>query len=295
MNKWIFYIPGGGIFIIVLLLFGSYLITEYQRNVVYQIEVPDLEYNLQDQELIERGLHVSRIRQCQDCHGTDLGGKVTFENFVTGKIVATNLTGGKGGIANIYSDSDLVRAIRHGVNHRGKAHVFMPSDEYTHIDKKDMTALIAYLRSLDPVDNELPESSIGWPARFGHIFLPGVDLFPVRTIDHTIAIPETVENRTLFETGKYLAATCSGCHGKNFSGGRIAGVSADWPDASNITPGGVLENYSAEDFIKSMKTGITPDGRQMNTEYMPWEFFRYMSDDELEGLYIYLNSLPAIQ
>lgn len=71
------------------------------------------------------------------------------------------------------------------------------------------------------------------------------------------------------------------------------GVPPHWPDASNITMGGTLANYaSVDDFINTMRDGVTPLGVEMDPEFMPWTVFGYMTDEELNGLFEYLQSLP---
>ncbi len=44
-----------------------------------------------------------------------------------------------------------------------------------------------------------------------------------------------------------------------------------------------------------MRTGITPDGRELPNQYMPWRVFGQMTDEELQGLFVYLQSLPATE
>ncbi len=50
--------------------------------------------------------------------------------------------------------------------------------------------------------------------------------------------------------------------------------------------------WSEEDFFTAMRSGVTPDGRQMS-EDMPWRTFGQISEDELKSLWLYLQSLPA--
>ncbi len=262
--KWISLAAFSVLLLLILLVFISYLITEHQRTAVYTIQVSSLHYDPEDEELLARGEHVATIRQCRDCHGANLGGKITYEDHITGLVVATNLITGKGGIGSGYSDKDFLRAIRHGVNNKGESVVFMPSDEYVQIDRNDLTALIAYIRSVPPVNNELPTSRIGLLARIGHILLPDVELFPRRFIDHSFSIPEPVAERSMMELGEYLSATCGGCHKPDFSGGRITGVPPDWPEAPDLTPDGPIGSWTEEEFFTAMRTGVTPAGHQMD-------------------------------
>lgn len=294
--KWIGITVGAVLILLVVAATALFLISKQHENKIYQIDVEAIDYQFDDEaEKLSLGQHVATIRGCVDCHGGDLGGDIFIEDPVVGVLVATNLTSGPGGIGNSYSDEDLIRATRHGVRKDGKSVIFMPSHEYNVIDSKDMAALISYIRSKEPVDSShLPETKIGLPFRLMYVLSGGdIHLFPARIIDHSLPLPEPVEARSPMELGAYLATTCMGCHGNHFGGGKIPGVPPHWPDASNITMGGTLANYaSEEDFIHTMREGVTPTGIEMDPLFMPWPIFGYMTDEELSGLFVYLQSLP---
>jgi len=93
--------------------------------------------------------------------------------------------------------------------------------------------------------------------------------------------------------GKYLAVTCTGCHGQGFGGGKIPGVGPKWPAASNLTPGGNLGHWSQEQFVAVLRIGRTPEGRQLDPRYMPWPQLGMMTDAELSALWDYLRAVPA--
>jgi hypothetical protein len=105
------------VLILIILIASSvvYLITESHRNRTYRVEVEPLEID-NSAESIERGKHVATIRGCIDCHGENLKGDVFIKDPIVGQFIATNLTSGEGGIGNSYSDEDLIKSIRHGVN-----------------------------------------------------------------------------------------------------------------------------------------------------------------------------------
>lgn len=269
-----------------------YIATESHRNTEYDIQVEALPIPVNDSAALDNGKHVATIRGCVDCHGGSFEGGIFIEDPVVGLLVATNLTSGTGGIGAEYNDEDWIRAIRHGVRKDGKSVVFMPSHEYNQIDRKDLADLVAYIKSVPPADNELPETKIGLPFRAMYFIGGEIHLFPARLIDHSLPIPEPVKNKLPVELGEYLAATCTGCHGAGFWGGTIPGVPPIWPAATNLTSGGPLNSYSTNDFIQTMRTGTTPDGRELRNEFMPWGVFGEMTDDELTGLFAYLQSLP---
>ena len=53
-----------------------------------------------------------------------------------------------------------------------------------------------------------------------------------------------------------------------------------------------MGEWSEADFIKTMRSGVSPDSHVLDREWMPWEAFGKFDDDELKGLWLYLQSLP---
>jgi mono/diheme cytochrome c family protein len=106
---------------------------------------------------LERGRHLAvALGHCVRRHGENLaGGRPFVRDGVT--IVAANLTPGAGGIAAL-SDAEVRRAIREGVRPDGTPLRVMPR-QYTVMTDAGVTALVAYLRSLPPVDNGAPAAA----------------------------------------------------------------------------------------------------------------------------------------
>jgi mono/diheme cytochrome c family protein len=247
-----------------------------------------------DQASVERGRHLAiAVANCIDCHGANFGGTVFLE--VTApplfRAVAPNLTRGQGGIGGQLSDADFARAIRHGVGRDGKGLVAMPADDYNSMSDADLGALIAYLRSLPPVDNQLPPGEI---RPLGQILLAAGVLpsFAAETIDHSARREAAPPVGVTPEYGRYLAMTagCTGCHGLGLSGGPIPGLPPDTPPARNITPTGI-GGWTEEDFFRALREGKRPDGSSLNP-VMPWMAIRQMSDDEIKALLAYLRTVP---
>jgi hypothetical protein len=63
--------------------------------------------------------------------------------------------------------------------------------------------------------------------------------------------------------------------------------------ALNLTRGGEMGFWSEEQFAKTLRTGITPSGHQLE-EFMPWKYIGQMTDDEMKAVWMYLQSLPAL-
>jgi mono/diheme cytochrome c family protein len=243
---------------------------------------------------IARGHHLAIISGCIDCHGQNLSGRVFFENVMIGRFVAPNLTKGKGGSGGRFSDEDWVRAIRHGVRPDGKPLLVMPSKQYYALSDADLGALIAYLETIPPVDDELPASTVSPIGRALMLTMKDLPLLAAERIDHKAGRPPPPPVGVTVEYGKYLAVRCTGCHGENLSGGKIPGTPPDWPPALNLTPypGAAVAQWSEAQFVHTLRTGVTPRGNHLDTKYMPWKVLGEMTDDEMKALWLYLRSLP---
>ncbi len=285
--KWV------GIFIGVLLglallaLASIYYITETQLNKKYDIQVETIKVPT-DQASIDRGRHlVTTMGFCTECHGENYAGQVWDDGPLVGRLAVSNLTTGKGGIGSTFTDEDWVRAIRHGVSNDGKSLKGMISNVYYKISDADLGHIIAYLKQVPPVDNELPETTIGPMVRW--FLLQDPSMLPAQVIDHTGPRPPEPEPGVTAAYGKYLATVCTVCHGEDLAGEEGAG------GGLNLTPGGDLAKWTEEGFISALRTGVTPAGKTLDPMMMPWKAIGQMSDDELKAIWLHLNSLPAIE
>jgi mono/diheme cytochrome c family protein len=261
-----------------------------QMNRVYTVRPSHVAVR-EDPALRARGEHLVESRGCQDCHDSDLGGKIVADDRFVGRIVAANLTRGIGGVGD-FTPADYERAIRHGVGRDGHALVLMPSEDYAVLSDSDLAAIIAYLRALPPVDRELPKTRLAFPIRAVSVIRGNNPLLAASRIWHDAPHFERPVTETP-EYGGYVAAVCVSCHRTDFSGGPIAAGPPNWPPAANLTPGGRLKGWSQEQFVTTMRTGKTPDGRVLNAEAMPWRSLGRMDDVELRALWLYLRVLPA--
>lgn len=243
-------------------------------------------------EAIARGEHLARTRGCADCHGADMGGAKVIDDPAMGRLHGPNLTRGRGGLAADYSEVDFERAIRHGIARDGRGLFLMPSTDYAHFTEQDMGDLIAYLKSVPPVDREPVALKIGPVARV--LLTLGKIKLAADAIDHATLRPEVVTPAVSVGYGRYVAVSCTGCHGENFSGGKIDIGPPDWPHASNLTPhpSGRLAAWSEADFLAAMRTGKRPDGTTLS-EVMP-RAFGGMNDTELKAVWAFLRSVPAV-
>jgi mono/diheme cytochrome c family protein len=123
---------------------------------------------------------------------------------------------------------------------------------------------------------------------------PLVPLLPAELIDHADRDFTQPDAGVSEEYGRYLATSCTGCHGEGYSGGKIPGVPPDWPVAANLTPDSSgLGTWTEEQFKTFLMTGARPDGRLVDAQYMPWPLGAAMTDDERSALWVFFRSLPA--
>jgi mono/diheme cytochrome c family protein len=220
-------------------------------------------------EAIDHGRHIAIIWACTKCHGENLSGMLLADDPFLGTIPASNLTSGKGGIATSYTDADWMRAIRHGVKPDSQGEIFMYN--YSAMSDQDLGDLIAYLKQAPPVDTDYPAP------RYGPIIAiaPAIGLFtPAAELIHegTPHPADPVPGATI-EYGRYLSSICFECHSNSLAG--------------------KLGKWTQEDFIRAVRTGVLPNGRQIGPAMSP-KTFGEMNDMELIALWLYLQSLPPV-
>ncbi|MEO8138771.1 MAG: cytochrome c [Gemmatimonadota bacterium] len=241
-----------------------------------------------DSASIARGAHLaSAIGKCTDCHTENLRGQV-MDMGPFGVLAARNLTSGKGGTAG-WSDADWIRAIRHGVRPDSSVLVFMPSMLGARLNAGDLAAIIAYVRSLPPVDNELPASRMGPIGRMLITLKPG-RLIPALGIDHSAPPPPAIPPGPTAEYGRYLTVVggCVYCHGDDLRGGIKEGPPGT-PASADLTPAGPMAKWSAAEFTTALRTGGRPDGTVIDP-FMPWRLTRLMTDEEIAAVWAYLRT-----
>jgi mono/diheme cytochrome c family protein len=289
--KWIGIVLGSLVGLLVLAFIVLYIVGTAKWNKLHgNYDVP-VETVLipTNQASIAHGEHIATIRMCGDCHAEILsGGSETVPGLVT--LTFPNLTAGAGGVGATNTDQDWVRAIRHGVGHDGRGLVIMPAGIFYYLSDEDLGELIAYLKTLPPVDNEMPPLNLGPLGRvmlaLGEALFTGPDVI---VIDHDGPRPVAPKPDVTVEYGEYLTHICTVCHGENFNGQTMEkGL------VPNLTPGGEVAFWSEEEFMATLRTGITPGGHQLN-DFMPWKYVGQMTDDELRAVWLYLQSLPALE
>lgn len=239
---------------------------------------------------VARGKHIfTAVSSCVVCHGLDGGGGPFINDPAMGVINAPNLTRGPGGVGAIYADTDYDRAIRRGIRPDGTRLLIMPSWDYAAMSDDDAASVIAYIRSLPPVDRATPRAKLG---PVGRLLVATHQLpFDATRIADEGPPPSPPPPMKTVAYGQYLTRIggCMGCHGVHLSGGKLAGGPND-PPAANITPTGI-GTWSDVQFMLTLTKGVDPNHHQLN-DFMPWRTIRNMTDDELEAIYQYLKTVP---
>jgi mono/diheme cytochrome c family protein len=180
------------------------------------------------EEILARGRYlVNDVGQCSFCHtprlqdgsldqtklfsGTLLG-DLDPSNPDVGLIYTRNLTPHATGLLNA-SDADIMRVFREGKRTDGKFLVpVMPYWIFTNMTDDDLHAIIAYLRSLVPVDNLVPPNQPPFDN------LPGASP-PIQ--DSQIPMPKAdYPNQEEALKGRYIAGKaglCVDCHTPSFA------------------------------------------------------------------------------
>ena len=289
--KWIGSIIGGLVAIIAVVLATVYVLSSSRMNRTYPTDAAAEAETLKlptDSAAVERGHHlVVAVGKCTDCHGENLAGKLIADDLAFARLWSANLTGGKGGVGATFTNADYVRSIRYGVKPDGKPLIFMPSDAYNSFSDADLAAIIAYVKSVPPVDQLTSPPRIGPVMRVLSVMIPEFPLVPAEKINRGAMRPAAVPIGVTTAYGDYLvtAGGCKTCHNPNLSGGaKIQGVAA-----ANLTPAGI-GSWSEADFFKALRNGVRPDGRILSA-VMPWPWTKNLTDDELRAMWMYIRSV----
>jgi len=192
------------------------------------------------------------------------------------------------GLGN-WTDAEIARAIREGVDKDGVGLVVMPAYNYHALSDADVAAMIGYLRNLQPVRHEIPPFSANIVGKVMMAF----GAFGPSSVGTPITTPvETPPDGTV-QYGKYMVAlgACTDCHQQNLAGGPIPFAEPGTPHSANLTPAGEIANWTEAQFIAAVHDGKHPGGGNLHDE-MP----RYkMTEEDLKAIYMYLKTIPPAQ
>jgi mono/diheme cytochrome c family protein len=286
------YVAAGAAALILIATAAVYGFSEARYRRQYAVAVRPMAVPT-DSAAIARGAHLAQtFASCVECHGENLAGTKVFDDPPVGRVYGANLTRGRGGMGALLTDTDIVRAVRHGIGREGRALKVMPSTDYTQLTDGDLAAIVAWVRSRPAVDTVQPPVQVGPVGRA--LFIAGkLPMLHAERIDHGRSASLSGAPGVTVEYGKYVAVVgCQGCHGPSLAGGRIEGGAPDWPPAANLTPAGALKGWTQADFTRFLRTGKRPDGSPVGP-VMPIRLTSRLTDAEIQALWLYLRTLPA--
>ncbi|MFW5663247.1 MAG: c-type cytochrome [Bacteroidota bacterium] len=279
---------------------------------------PEMNINT-DEEMIARGKYLAtNVSQCMSCHsdrdksrfggpvipGSEGKGGILFgpEEDFPGHFYAQNITPYHLGD---WTDGDIYHAMAAGVNKKGTPlFPIMPYHSYGIMDMEDAKAVIAYIRTLDKIEHQVPESEASFPMNIIMRMMPSAPQPMIR--------PDPSDK---VKYGEYLTtiAVCGDCHTPRekgrpvpelaFSGGNPFIVKGGMAYTANITPDDEtgIGTWSEDFFVEYFKNYDRPFEEidkvkkgEFNTS-MPWKEYAGMTDEDLRAIYAYLRTVKPVK
>ncbi len=259
-----------------------------------------------DAVLLARGTYLMEgIVACGQCHTPKnadatprqdmrLAGAFVIEEPIF-TVYAPNITMDEETGIGTWTDEQIVRAIREGVRPDGTIiGPPMPFGSYRNMSDYDVRAIVAYLRSVPPIENVVPPSEFNIP-------------LPESWGPPLSEVPD-VSRDDLLAYGTYLSHVghCMECHtplvDEQFDFSRTGEGGMLFPNlfglgftavAANITPhaGLGIGAWTDDEIKRAITQGISRDGRQL-LPAMGFSYYRNIADEDLDALIVYLRSLP---
>jgi mono/diheme cytochrome c family protein len=307
------------VFLSLIVVLGVSGYVYFNQQFPKEIKAEDIKIAITPERL-ERGKYIfHHAAACVDCHSTrdfsklsgpvkpgteGMGGdKFDEEMGLPGTFYARNIT--PYGVGT-WTDGELLRAITEGISKDGSAlFPIMPYLVYGKMDREDIYSVIAYIRTLPSIKNDVPKDAVKFPMNMIMKTIPTKNSFTTKP-----------DKKDIIAYGKYLVegASCTDCHtpskdgepipGKMFSGG----IEINLPGntvvrTANITPDNEtgLGQWTKEQFIKRFKQCSDP--AYGNTPYkpgefqtiMPWTVYAGLTEEDLGAIYEYLRTIPAVK
>ncbi len=323
MNKWLRRILMGvgilvGVLVVLVIIVVVYVQLAWDRPV--KRAAPQMTAPM-DEQTVVRGEYLYKYSlNCWGCHGSQgshsldepQAGGLEFDLTEVGPpggfgyLYAPNVTPDSETGIGTWTDGELVRALREGLDPEGYLlFPIMEAEWWNGLSDEDALALVAYLRSLPPVRNEVPANQFSFAAKA--LMALGI-MKPQPAITAPVVAPP---RGATAEYGEYLAShasTCVGCHTpRNPSNGQFdltrpyAGGLFPFPEegfsttGSNLTPDRAtgIGDWSEEQFMIAMRTGLRPDGTVI-LPFMPWPSYNRWSEEDLRAVWLFLRTLEPI-
>jgi Cytochrome c len=271
-------------------------------------------------KMVDRGRYLANnVSLCMDCHshrdfsqfsgpmkeGTEgMGGDVFNEKLgVPGVVYAKNITPDTANGIGSWTDEEVARAITRGIRKNGDTlFPMMPFPHYNGLSRDDLYSIIAYIRTLKPSSNKVPDRKLMIPVSMTYP--------PLRSASPEANVKPDVSDMVKY--GEYMtnAAACMDCHtpmergqfvmSKYMAGGRFLDVEIFKVNSSNITPDSAtgIGKWSEEMFLEKFRLyrdkAAYSANPGKNNSIMPWAMYAQMEDFDLKAIYRYLRTLPPV-
>ncbi|MGB4844294.1 MAG: cytochrome C [Ferruginibacter sp.] len=272
-------------------------------------------------KLVERGKYLAHhVAMCMDCHsqrdfnqfsgpviaGSEgMGGEIFDEKLdVPGVIYARNITSDTVNGIGKWTDEEIIRAITRGISRNGDTlFPIMPYMSYNIMHKDDIKSIVAYIRTLKPNSNKIPERKLFMPISMAYP--------PLRSSSLDGNVKPDVSD--IVKYGEYMMnnAACMDCHTpmtkegqfimeKFMAGGWKINMSSFEVTAANITPDSTtgIGTWTEEMFLDKFKhyrdPAVVRTDPGKNNTLMPWTMYAQMDDFDIKAIYRYLRTIPAV-
>lgn len=229
---------------------------------------------------VEHGERLSLILGCMGCHGKDLAGQDWSDEL--GVLWTSNLTRS----AAAADDAQLTALITTG--ERPDRELWgMPSHLFTQLDKDDLAAVIAYVRS-KPVTGEIHPEPTFSKALLAEIETGNLASSRADVEKQSEAWPPDAGSQHAL--GRYIVrATCAECHAMDLRGGKPLLGAAPRPDLR------IAASYDRADFVRLLREGVAAGDRKLGLmgEVARGRYSR-LTDGEVAAVHGYLTKVAEI-
>lgn len=274
------------------------------------------------QSVLDRGKYLAEhVAACVDCHsqrdfskfsgpvitGTEFAGGMVFDQKygLPGVIYGKNITPDNETGIGTWTDEEILRAITQGISKKGDTlFPLMPYTSYNRLAKDDLMAIIAYLRTLKPVKNRVPDRQL---------MIPIAAAYPAPALQPSVDNNQRPPASDPVAYGRYLvtASDCITCHSPQtpqgpdparlFAGGFSFQLPSNKVVSANITSDSAtgIGTWTEERFLgkftqyREEKNYLFDPGKQ-NT-IMPVTIYAGMKDEDLRAMFAYIRTIPPVR
>lgn len=260
------------------------------------------------QSPIERGAYlVNAVMTCHNCHtpmtptGPDFsralsGGPQVFDEpsfTVRGANITPDLETGIGK----WTDADLKRALRKGIAQNGVMLApIMPTGFYEILTDRDVDAIVAYLRSVKPVKNEVAGPI--YKTAMQRVVFPGAEkpmaesdmADPVKRGFYLATAAHCMECHTPAVSGRHDYAKSLAKGGTEFKG--PWGVSVARNISSHKEKG--IGAWTDDEIKRAITQGLHKDGTKLKPP-MGFAYYAQLTPQDLSALVAWLRTLPPVE